>query len=141
MRFDRTPRYGPISWTHRKATMAKNKPTREKAKLACKYPLFADQLEVAPALPEQDEILRRQQMADASEKRWRNLTASQWRKGRAEYFACETHVRLQIKAEWLAWRGPANALNFIYIVEKHNGVADARSAAIKERDRLLREKN
>lgn len=140
MRFDRHPRFEGITWTERKRLAAERKPQRDRKRLEKAYPLFADQLPVATALPEADEIDLRTRQAHKSEQAMRDLDAKHWRKGRSLYFACSPAMRAAIQAEWRAWRGPANARCFIYIVEKHNGDAEARSALCAARDAELRSK-
>ncbi|AKM45364.1 hypothetical protein NL30_36620 [Burkholderia contaminans] len=127
MRFDRTVRYEAYVWTPRKEQAFLNRHKRVARKLERDCPLFADQLAPAPETDVEAEKALRIARARNSEQRMRDHDASVWRKGRASYFACDPEIRARIMAEWRAWRGPAKPFYFIYVVEKHNGVADERT--------------
>jgi len=139
MRFDRTVRYEDYIWTRRKELAFLNRHKRVAQKLERDYPLFADQLAPAPETDVDAEKALRVDRARKSERRMRDLDASQWRAGRASYFACDPQTRVRLMAEWRAWAGPAKPQYFIYVVEKHNGVGDERTRRMRERDAELRE--
>lgn len=139
MRFDRQPRYEEYQWTRRKEAMFLKRHERVAQKLERDYPLFADQLAPAPETDVDAEKALRIDRARKSERRMRDLDASQWRAGRASYFACDRETRVRIMAEWRAWPGPAKPQYLIYVVEKHNGVGEERTRRMRERDAELRE--
>ncbi|MCR4469855.1 MULTISPECIES: hypothetical protein [unclassified Burkholderia] len=139
MRFDRSVRYEDYIWTRRKELAFLNRHKRVAHKLERDYPLFADQLAPAAETDIDAEKALRIDRARKSEQRMRDLDASQWRAGRASYFACDRETRVRIMAEWRAWTGPAKPLYFIYVVEKHNGVGDERTRRMRARDAELRE--
>lgn len=138
MKFERKPRYEPFTWSERKQQAFLNKPAREQKKNQVKYPLFADQLETPAARSLQDEIELRLAQAASSEMTMRNFHARVWREARSQYFACTPEIRGVIRQAWNEWRGPLTSTYFIYVVELHNGVAEARNIAIKQKDELLR---
>lgn len=131
MRFDRKPKPEEFKWTARRLALFRSKAARAKARLSAAYPLFADQIELPPQLSEEEEAQRRQIVAIRAEQRLRDLLAAHWRHGRRQYFACDESTRAQIMLMWRAWSGPALPSYFIYVVEKHNGVAAARIKAAR----------
>lgn len=138
MRFDRMRRAEPYNWTARKERAFPTRHTRVAKKIERDYPLFSDEFAPEPETDVEGERVRREQMTRRSDQRMRDLQAEHWRKGRAAYFACEPDVRARIEDEWLRWRGPAGPTYFIYVVEKHNGEAERRSARIAEREAEIR---
>ncbi|MGU7775666.1 hypothetical protein ACV229_36625 [Burkholderia sp. MR1-5-21] len=134
MRFDRQPRDEGYQWTRRKESAYLNRHKRIAQRIERDYPLFADEFAPAPETNVDAEKARRIRMARESEQRMRDLDARQWRRARAAYFACDPATRGRIMAEWQSWSGPAKVLYFTYVVEKHNGVGEARSRVMRERD-------
>jgi len=122
----------PVTITERKAQAFARKQSRE----ADALPLFAEQ--VREQQHDWDtEVQKRERASRAFVTSQRNLMARFWRKGRAAYFALPVDERAACKAEWDAWRGPLSPTNFIYIVEKHNGVGEARRAKMRAEDRAM----
>ncbi|KVK79022.1 hypothetical protein [Burkholderia sp. MSMB1498] len=140
MRFDRSVRYEDYIWTPRKEVAFLNRHKRVAKKLERDYPLFADQFAPASKTDVDVEKALRRDWARKSEQRMRDIDSSQWRSGRASYFACDPEMRARIMAEWRAWPGPAKPLYFIYVVEKHNGVGEERTRRMREREAELRAK-
>ena len=137
MRFDRYPRYEGYRWTTRMEKLHLRRQERAEEKIAQAYPLFADQIAAPRALSVDEEKARRERMYDRSEQRMRDLVAEQWRRLRAEYFACPVDVREQTMIEWKGWRGPANPVCFAYVLEKHNGVGAEKSRRFREREAAM----
>jgi hypothetical protein len=79
MRFDREPRPQGYCWTQRKEAMYLRREARDAEKIARDYPLFVGQFEPRPTLPVEEERARRERQLSASDQRWRDLKASQWR--------------------------------------------------------------
>ncbi|WP_176060281.1 hypothetical protein [Paraburkholderia sp. BCC1876] len=138
MRFDRTPRFEGLTWTARKEAAYLRRHKRAQDKIDRDFPLFAHQFAPAPMNDVDAEKERRQRLALAGEQRMRDLDAKHWREGRAAYFACGRAVRERIMVEWTSWRGPAKALYFIYVVEKHSGAAEERARECRAREAALR---
>jgi hypothetical protein len=65
------------------------------------------------------------------------MQARFWRQARNTYFACAPVMRAAIRAEWTQWRGPAKPLYFTYVVEKHNGVGEARTRRLRESEAAM----
>lgn len=133
MRFTRFLRYNPIDFTPRREAAFARKQARERAR----YPLFPEHIAESQRTVA-DEIALRQLRGDNLERTMRALEAKHWRKGRSMYFAQPEAVRARIQEEWRAWRGPTTAGYFIYVVEKHTGESERRSAAIRQREAALR---
>ena len=72
-------------------------------------------------------ISRHEQAGNAIVVGQRRLMARFWRQGRDEYIALSANARAACKGEWDAWRGPRTPTNLIYVVQKYNGVGDARA--------------
>ncbi|MDN7805742.1 hypothetical protein [Burkholderia gladioli] len=140
MRFDRKIRYEEYAWTRRKELAFLNRHKRAARKLERDCPLFADQLALAPETDVDAEKVRRLTRSRETEQVMRDLDARHWRSGRASYFACDLSIRAQIMAEWKNWRGPAKPNYFIYVVEKHNGVAEERARRIRDEEAARRVK-
>lgn len=134
MRFDRLPRYEPLTWTPRKQALALSRPARELAKARQALPLLADQLEEGPAVCLDEVADSRQRFLDQAERRMRDLLAQHWRKARAAYFASSSVQRDAIRRAWSAWRGPLRPLYLLYLVEQETGAAEARNKALRARD-------
>ncbi|MEM5314164.1 hypothetical protein [Paraburkholderia sp. JHI869] len=137
MRFDREPRAEGYNWTARKEALFLRREAREVEKIARDYPLFVGQFQPRPTLPVDDERRRRERMLLESDQRWRDLQARFWRQARSAYFACSPEMRAAILVEWNEWRGAARPLYFTYVVEKHNGVGEARSRRLREEDAAM----
>jgi hypothetical protein len=138
MRFSRTERYEPLSWTDRKKKLAASRPARDLAKARAALPLLADQLEAALPVDLDAEAQRRQALLDAAERRMREMTARHWRCARRQYFAASPAQQEAIRAAWAAWQGPSTAGNFQYLVDVATGVMEQRSARMRARDAELR---
>lgn len=127
MKFKReTLRHEPLTITNRKVSAFARKQAREASAL----PLFAEQIR------EQQhdwntELQRRERANAAFVSSQRALCARFWRKARSAYFALPVEARAACKAEWDAWRGGHTPTNCIYVIEKYNGVAEARRAALR----------
>jgi hypothetical protein len=137
MRFDRYPKVEGYRWTPRMESLHLGRQARAVAKIAARYPLFSDQIEVPPALSIDAEKERRERLLLQSEQRTRDMFARQWRDCRREYFACSPEVRSQIMGEWNRWRGPAMPIYFSYVIEKHNGVGEEKSRRHREREAAM----
>ncbi len=140
VRFDRKTRYEEYAWTRRKEVAFLNRHKRAIRKLERDCPLFADQLAPAPETDVDAEKVRRLTRSRETEQVMRDLDARHWRSGRASYFACDLAIRARIMAEWKNWRGPAKPTYFIYVVEKHNGVAEERARRIRDEEAARRVK-
>jgi hypothetical protein len=134
LRFDREPKIEGYRWTPRMESLHLRRQERAAEKIAVRYPLFSDQIEVPQALSIDAEKERRERLLFQSEQRMRDLYARQWRDCRREYFACSSDVRSAITAEWNRWRGPAKPGNFSYVMEKHTGVGEEKSRRHRERE-------
>jgi hypothetical protein len=44
-----------------------------------------------------------------------------------QYFACSVEVRAMVTDAWRRWRGPAQPGYFVYVLERHNGVAEQKA--------------
>jgi len=126
MRFQRLARPAPVEWTARKAAAAAARPARQAAKDARAYPLLADQLAPPPPVDLAVERAHRDASAVALMRELRASAARVWREARRDYFAATPAQRAAIAEAWRAWRGPAAALYFRYVVDLHTGVQSAR---------------
>ena len=139
MRFDKSRRAEPFAWTPRKAAAAVSKPARELARLQQTHPLLAGVLPVRSAAVDLAlEAEQRQASWARTEASLRALDARCWREARRDYFAAPDDQRAQIRAAWLAWRGPATPVYFRYLVDLHTGVVAKRDEARRARDAELR---
>ncbi|HEP8974325.1 TPA: hypothetical protein VDU83_006754 [Pseudomonas aeruginosa] len=139
MRFDKHPhRVEPYRWTPRKLAMAASKPERQRRKEQERLPLLADQIPPAPAFDLEAEQAAREAAHVRSIQTMRDIDAKHWRHGRALYFAADEATRARIRADWMAWKGPAKPGYFIYVVEVATGAYEARMREGRERDRALR---
>lgn len=133
MKFEKSPlRHVQRSFEDRHRATFDRKQTRECARL----PLLAEHVREQQRSWD-DEQARRQASDDAFVCRQRNLEAKFWRKGRAAYFALPAEARTECRAYWDAWRGPAKGTNLIYVVERFNGVGEAREAMMREDSRAM----
>lgn len=133
MKFARTERYEPLSFSTRKEAAFRKKLQRQRDAL----PLFANL--VAAEQPDwETEKERRQRNAASAEQNMRDLYARHWRSARAEYFALPATERAACRAEWNAWRGPLTGSNLSYIVSKYNGRRAAISERFREEQRTIR---
>lgn len=134
-------RYEPVTWTGRKLQAFMQREQRQRRKVDQDFPLLGAALLVEPApTPNPDaELAARRARSAATEKSMRDLTTKHWRKGRAQYQACDVQTQEAIRCAWAAWTGPANASMFIYVVEKHSGEAERRRQEIRARDAELRQ--
>ncbi|CAG4925264.1 hypothetical protein [Paraburkholderia gardini] len=138
MRFDRRRRIEGDSWTARKEASYLKRHVREARRIQRDIPLFADQFTPAPSLDVAEERARRERAAQHGDQEMRDLCAKHWRNARTAYFACPAGMRAEIADEWRRWRGPATGAYFAYVVEKHNGVGEARSMHHARREALIR---
>lgn len=69
----------------------------------------------------------RERVAQECDQSMRDLLAKQWRCARAQYFACSVEVRPIVTDEWRRWRSPARPGYFVYVLQKHNGVAEQKA--------------
>ena len=133
MRFTRFERYTPIDFNIRRQAAFARKQQRERER----YPLFADHV-AGQQHTFDEEVLRRQRNADRFEADQRAFQARVWRKARARFFSLPEAIKAQIRAKWLTWTGPTNAITFSYIVDdqaRRVAQANAARAAIRERVR------
>lgn len=135
MRFTRFERYTPIDFNTRRQAAFARKQQRERDR----YPLFADHV-AGEQHTFDEEVLRRQRNADRFEASQRAFQARVWRKARARFFSLPEAIKAQIRAKWLTWTGPTNAITFSYIVDELSGdqarrvaQANAGRAAIRQR--------
>lgn len=134
MRFDRHPhRVEPYQWTPKKLALAASKPERQRRKEQKRLPLLAELIPAAPVFDLQAEQAARDAAHVRSIQATRNLEAKHWRQGRAMYFATDEPTRARIRADWMAWRGPARPGYFIYLVEVATGVYEARAQIARQK--------
>lgn len=139
MRFDRHPhRVEPYRWTARKLALAASRPERQRRKEQQRLPLLANLVPAAPAFDLEAERRARDAAHARSIQSMRDLAARHWRRGRCLYFAADQAIRERIRADWLAWRGPATPGYFIYVVEVATGAYEARLQRLREQDAGLR---
>jgi hypothetical protein len=69
----------------------------------------------------------------AAEQRWRDFEARVWRESRRDARAATPQQQAAIRAHWQAWRGPATALYFRYVVDLYTGVIELRRPASQAR--------
>lgn len=135
MRFTRFERYTPIDFNTRRQAAFARKQQRERER----YPLLAEHV-AGEQHTFDEEVLRRQRDADRFEADQRTFQARVWRKARARFLSLPEAIKVQIRAKWLTWPGPTNAITFSYIVDELSGdqarrVAEANAArpAIRQR--------
>lgn len=139
MRFDRHPhRVEPYRWTARKLALAASKPERQRRREQERLPLLAELVPPAPAFDLEAELRARDAAHVRSIQTMRDLDAKHWRHGRTLYFAADIATRERIRANWLAWKGPATPGYFIYVVEVATGEYEARADRARERNAALR---
>jgi len=132
MRFDRhAHRVEPYRWTARKLALAASKPERQRRKEQERLPLLATLQPPAPAFDLEAEQRARDVGHARSIQTMRDLEAKHWRKGRSLYFAADPATRKRIRANWLAWTGPARPGYFIYVVEVATGAYEARAQFLR----------
>ncbi len=142
MRFKRMERYERVEWTPRKLAAFLGRETRQRRKVDEAFALLGAAL-LEPPAPVADpdaELAARRALSADSERRMRDLTARQWRHGRAQYQACDPVTHEAIRKAWAAWTGPATPVMFIYVVEQHTGEAKRRRQGYRRADAELRER-
>lgn len=116
MKFERYPRYEPITLTQRKAAAFALKQKKERER----YPLFADH--VASEQHSLDtEMARRDGARESIEASMRARYASTWRRSRARYFSLPVDIQAQIRAKWNSWVGPLTPNYFAWMVDTLSG--------------------
>lgn len=144
MKFLRTERAEPIQWTPRKLALASSAPHRRHQREAARLPLLAhtlaDPLPEPPPFDAGAALAARQRAADRLDAALRALEARVWREARRDYFAADDPQRRAIRQAWAAWRGPARALYFRYVVDEHIGVNERRQELARAREREFRRK-
>ncbi|WP_020201350.1 hypothetical protein [Cupriavidus sp. WS] len=133
MRFLRTERYEPLTFSARKQAAFARKQQRERNR----YPLFTEHIAEEQHSPE-EEFERRRRQSEMYEQRLRDFTAGVWRRARALYFAQPEAIRAAIQSKWQSWTGPASAVNFSYWVDELSGERARRCAQADERTTAIR---
>lgn len=133
MKFERFPRWAPITLSARKLAAFQRKQERERSAL----PLFADLVASRQISPEEEEA-RRNALATRAEQSRRDMIARCWRACRRDYFAADQETQARIRAMWSGWAGPKQASYYRYVVDVCTGEYERRAQAAIERDRAIR---
>lgn len=137
MRFERKARWGTFAWTPRKRAAAASHGARVQARQQARYPLIADQFAPPPPFDEDAEARIRTDAHRATEQLHRDFEARVWKESRRDARAATPEQQQAIRKHWQAWRGPATALYFRYVVDLHTGVLERRQQASRTRDRAI----
>lgn len=133
MKFERFPRWAPITLTARKLAAFQRKQERERSAL----PLFAELVATTQISPEEEEA-RRNALATRAEQSRRDMIAKCWRACRRDYFAADQETQASIRAMWSSWAGPRQANYYRYVVDRCSGEIERRTMASRERDAAIR---
>jgi len=128
MRFTRTERYQPLTFTDRKRAAFARKQQRERER----YPLFAEHV-ASEQHSAADEIERRQRRSERSEQTMRNLYARIWREARARFHSQPEDIKAKIRDAWAAWTGPTTCKYFSYVVDLQSGLDEERRVEMRRR--------
>lgn len=126
MRFERKRRWGTFAWTPRKLAAAQSHGARVKARLEQWCSLLSDQFSQPQRFDADVEACIRAQAHQATEQRLRDFEARVWRESRRDARNATAEQQAAIREHWLAWRGPATALYYRYVVDLHTGALDER---------------
>ena len=133
MKFERFPRWAPITLSARKLAAFQRKQERERSAL----PLFAELVATTQISPEEEEA-RRNALATRAEQSRRDMIAKCWRACRRDYFAADQETQARIRAMWSGWAGPKQAIYYRYVVDVCTGEQARRHHAALDRDRAIR---
>ena len=133
MKFERFPRWAPITLTARKLAAFQRKQERERSAL----PLFAELVATTQISPEEEES-RRNALATRAEKSRRDMIARCWRACRRDYFAADQETKARIRAMWSGWTGPRQASYYLYVVDVCTVEQARRHHAALDRNRAIR---
>lgn len=128
MKFERFPRWAPITLTARKLAAFQRKQERERSAL----PLFAELVASTQINPEEEEA-RRNALATRAEQSRRDMIARCWRACRRDYYAADQETQARIRAMWSSWAGPRQANYYRYVVDLCSGEIERRARESGER--------
>ena len=116
MKFDRQPRYEPLTMSDRKVAAFHRKQLREKER----YPLFPQLVETEQHSVETELSKRTTSWANSETSMRANISRS-WRSARAIYFSLSAELRSDIAQAWMSWTGPRTAGYFWAMVDMRSG--------------------